>query len=165
MRKKQMNGKLAGMLAVLLVLFVAVGVAEEERTDASGQWGYVLTDGGATFMGYADRREYSQGERYEDLVILPVEGGFLCVGQGLDLENCPFLGGGWTLLLDANGNAIAADSTPDIGGGQFDVWGASMAVDGEVLLCGTVLESPGFPDRPFAARLMFPEAYAEGAEE
>jgi len=48
MRRKLLNGKMMGMLAVILALFMAVGVAEEERTDASGQWKYVLEDGGAT---------------------------------------------------------------------------------------------------------------------
>jgi len=52
MRRKLLNSKLIGILAVLLVLFMAAGVAQEERTDASGQWKYVLEDGGATITGY-----------------------------------------------------------------------------------------------------------------
>jgi len=43
-----------GIAAVLLVLFMAVGVAEEERTDASGLWKYVLEDGGAMITGYEE---------------------------------------------------------------------------------------------------------------
>ena len=35
----------------MLALFMAVGVAGEERTDASGQWKYVLEDGVATITG------------------------------------------------------------------------------------------------------------------
>ena len=54
MRWKLLNGKMIGMLAVFLALFVAVGIAEEERTDASGQWRYVLKDGGATITGYVE---------------------------------------------------------------------------------------------------------------
>ena len=36
-----------------------VGVAEEERTDAGGQWKYVPEDGGATITGYVG--EYPTG--------------------------------------------------------------------------------------------------------
>ena len=57
-----MSDKTIGILAVVLILFMAVGVAEEERTDASGQWKYVLEDGGATIM---ERVEIPTG----DLVI------------------------------------------------------------------------------------------------
>ena len=52
MLRKQINSKMIAVLAVLLVLFTAVGAAEEERTDADGQWKYVLEDGGATITGY-----------------------------------------------------------------------------------------------------------------
>jgi len=52
MRRKLLNGKMIGMLAVLLVLFMAAGVAEEERTDAGGQWKYVLEDGETERTGY-----------------------------------------------------------------------------------------------------------------
>ena len=51
MHKKLLIGKMLGVLAVLLALFMAIGVAEEERTDASGQWKYVLEEVGAIFMG------------------------------------------------------------------------------------------------------------------
>jgi len=91
--------------------------------------------------------------------ILPVESGFLCVSRGLDLYNCPFLGDGWVLLLDGNGKEIAAAGTPNIGGGRFEICGASKTMDGKVLLYGSVLESPGAPDKPFCAALDFPEAY------
>ena len=47
MRRKLLSGKMLGVLAVLLTLFMAAGVAEEERTDASGQWTHVLEDDGA----------------------------------------------------------------------------------------------------------------------
>ena len=62
MRRKLLNGSIVAVLAVLLVLFMAVGVAEEERTDASGQWKYVLGDGGATITEYVN-------EPHGDLVI------------------------------------------------------------------------------------------------
>jgi hypothetical protein len=55
MCRKFLNGKVAGILTVLLVLFTAIGVAEEERTDGSGQWKYVLEDGGATITGYSEK--------------------------------------------------------------------------------------------------------------
>jgi len=48
------NGKMFRVLAVILVLFMSVGVAEEERTDTSGQWKYVLEDGGAMITGYVE---------------------------------------------------------------------------------------------------------------
>ena len=61
MRRKLMNVKMVGVVAVLLALIMAVGVAEEERTDASGQWKYVLEDASATITEYV-------GEPPEDLV-------------------------------------------------------------------------------------------------
>ena len=54
MRRKLLNGKMIGVLAVMLVLFMAAGIAEEERTDTGGQWKYVLEDGGAMITGYVD---------------------------------------------------------------------------------------------------------------
>ena len=51
MHRKLLNGKIIGVLVTILVLFMAVGVAEEGRTDASGQWQYILEDGGATITG------------------------------------------------------------------------------------------------------------------
>lgn len=94
--------------------------------------------------------------------ILPTQGGFLCVSQGLDLYNCPFLGNGWVLLLDTNGNVKAADVTPDIGGGHIEVYGATKNTSGEALLYGTTLDywnNPGAPGEPFWATLDFPQAY------
>lgn len=91
--------------------------------------------------------------------IVPVAGGYLCASRGLDLGNCPFIGDGWLLLLDREGNVKAADSTPDIGGGHFELLGMAKDVSGEVLLYGTLLNEPGFPGAPFVARLSFPEAY------
>ena len=51
MRRKLLNVKMVAALVFLLALFMAVGLAEEERTDASGPWKYVLEDGGATITG------------------------------------------------------------------------------------------------------------------
>jgi len=62
MCRKLLGGKMIGVLAVLLVLAMVVGVAEEERADASGQWTYVVEDGGATITGYLE-------ESVDDLVI------------------------------------------------------------------------------------------------
>jgi len=47
------NGKTMVIFALILMLFMAVGVAEEERTDASGQWEYVLENCSAVITGYA----------------------------------------------------------------------------------------------------------------
>ena len=52
MYRKYLLGIMAGMLAVFLIHFMAVGVAEDERTDADWQWKYVLEGGGATVTGY-----------------------------------------------------------------------------------------------------------------
>ena len=54
MRRKLLNSKTIGILTVLLVLFVATGLAEAERTDAGGQWKYVLENGGATITGWVE---------------------------------------------------------------------------------------------------------------
>lgn len=91
--------------------------------------------------------------------ILPVAGGFLCGSRGLDMENCPYIGDGWLLLLDRNGMVMAADSTPNIAGGKYELFGITKNADGEALLYGTLLDEPGFPGSPFVARLNFPEAY------
>ena len=48
MRGNHFIGKMTVSLAVILALFMAAGVAGEDRTDASGQWTYVLDGGGAT---------------------------------------------------------------------------------------------------------------------
>jgi len=54
MNRKLLNSKMIVVLAVTLVLFMTTGVAEEERTDASGQWEYYLVDGGAMITGYLE---------------------------------------------------------------------------------------------------------------
>ena len=55
MRRNRVISKMIGVLAVLLVLFMAVGVVEEERTGASGLWKYLLdNDGGATITGWVE---------------------------------------------------------------------------------------------------------------
>ena len=53
MRRRLVSIKMVGVAAVILVLFMAVGVAGEELTDASGQWKYFIKDGGAAVTGYA----------------------------------------------------------------------------------------------------------------
>ena len=54
MRKKLLHSKMMAVLAVILVLFLATGFAEEERMDAGGLWKYVLEDGGAMITGYEE---------------------------------------------------------------------------------------------------------------
>ena len=51
MIKKLLNSNMIMVLVVLLVLLTAVVYAGEERTDASGQWKYVLQDDSVTVMG------------------------------------------------------------------------------------------------------------------
>lgn len=45
------HGKMMAALLISLTFFVTVGIAEEERTDATGQWKYVLEGSGATITG------------------------------------------------------------------------------------------------------------------
>jgi hypothetical protein len=75
MNRKLLHEKMTGILAVLLVLFMAAGVAEEERTDASGQWKYILKDGSATITGYVE-------EPSGDLVIPGDIDGYTVTGIG-----------------------------------------------------------------------------------
>ena len=75
MRKKLLIGKMIGVLAVVLMLFMAAGIAEEERTDAGGQWKYVLEDGGAMITGYEE-------EPSGDLVIPSELDGYPVMGIG-----------------------------------------------------------------------------------
>ena len=53
MRGKLLHLKMAGVLAVFLVLFMAAGLAAEEKK--SGNWKYVLEGGGATVTGYVKK--------------------------------------------------------------------------------------------------------------
>lgn len=75
MCSKSVNVKMIGVLAVSLVFFMMVGVAEEEKTDVGGQWKYVLEDGGAAITGYAE-------EPSGDLVIPGELDGYLVIGIG-----------------------------------------------------------------------------------
>jgi len=77
-----LNGKMIGVLAVILVLVMAVGVAGEEMMDASGQWMYVLEDGGVMITGYV---EEPSGE-----LVIPAElDGYpvTSIGANLFIEN------------------------------------------------------------------------------
>ena len=56
MRKKFLKSKMIGVITVILALFMAVGVAEEEITDASGLWKYVLEDDGTVIVGCMEPR-------------------------------------------------------------------------------------------------------------
>ena len=87
MRKKLTNGKMAWILAVVLVLFMATGVAEEERTDAGGQWLYVLEEAGATIAGYV-------GEPTGDLVVPNEVDGYPVTGFGRFVANDHYEGEG-----------------------------------------------------------------------
>ena len=102
MRRKLLYGKRIGILAVLLVLFMAVGHAEEERIDAGGRWRYVLEDGGATIMKHL---VYPRG-----VVVIPGElDGFTVTGIG---ENA--------FLLDENLTHVTIpESVTSIGSGAF----------------------------------------------
>ena len=55
MRRMLLNVKIAGLTAVFLVLFMAAGVAEGEKTDAAGRWTYVREEVGVTITGYAEK--------------------------------------------------------------------------------------------------------------
>ena len=55
MTRKLLYGKTIGMLAVILIFFMPVGHAQEEKMNAGGQWRYVLEDGGATITGYVEK--------------------------------------------------------------------------------------------------------------
>ena len=81
MRRKLLNVKRIGILALVLALFIAVGVAEEERTDASGLWKYVLEDGGATITGCVE-------EPSGELVIPSELGGYPVTAIGDEAFDC-----------------------------------------------------------------------------
>ena len=55
MRKSIMKFNATGIFVFLLMLFLAAGIAEEERTDAAGQWKYALEGGGATIRGCVEK--------------------------------------------------------------------------------------------------------------
>jgi len=133
---------------------IAIACAEYGNDPYDGRWCdvYGLSMDGKVLWNY------KTGDARVDY-ILSVKGGFLCVSQGLNYDNCPFLGNGWVLLLDSSGNIKAPDSVPDIGDRNVEVYGVAGGVNGEALLCGTVLMDSGSPDNPFYATLDFPAAY------
>ena len=62
MRRKLLNGKMVGMLAVILVLCMAVGVAEGmEIKDKSKKWLYTVEHGGA-MIGWGDHSKGPSGK-------------------------------------------------------------------------------------------------------
>jgi hypothetical protein len=89
MRRKLIIVTAMGVLAVSLLLFMAVGVAEEEITDAGGQWKYVLGDGGATIVGWV-------GECDGDLLIPGELDGHPVTGIGRFTANDHYEGKGIT---------------------------------------------------------------------
>ena len=78
MRRKLLNSKMMVVLAICLILFMVVGVAEEERIDASGQWKYALEEVGATITGYVE-------EPRGDLVIPSELDGYPVTGIGYNV--------------------------------------------------------------------------------
>jgi len=78
MRRKLLNGKMIGVLAVVLMLFMAAGIAEEERTDAGGQWKYVLQEGG----GATITRHVIELDLSGDLLIPGELDGYVVTGIG-----------------------------------------------------------------------------------
>ena len=99
MHKKLLIGKMLGVLAVLLVLFMAVGIAaedevfqegnnlsymyginEEERTDASGQWWYVVNADGVTAtvwqVPYKATAQVDVPREVDDFRVTAIEGSY-----------------------------------------------------------------------------------------
>jgi hypothetical protein len=56
MRERFLYSRIVWILVALLALSIATGFAEEERTDAGGQWMYVLEGGCATILGCVEER-------------------------------------------------------------------------------------------------------------
>jgi hypothetical protein len=79
---------ITGLLTILALIFwIAAGNAGEEQTDVSGQWEYMVEDGGATITGY-------DVEPSGDLVIPGELDGYAVTGIGESaFENCYSLTG------------------------------------------------------------------------
>ena len=93
MRKKLCSGKMLGILAALLVLAMAAGIAEQEdRTDAGGQWMYFFQDGLAVIKGPVE-------EPAGDLKIPDALDGYTVGGVG---DNAFMLCGGITSVTFGN---------------------------------------------------------------
>ena len=104
MNRMLFNGKMMVIFALILALFMAVGVAEEEITDASGQWKYLLEDGGATITGYVE-------EPTGDLEIPSELDGYPVTGIG---------DGAFFWCVDLDGVSIP-DSVTSIGVSAFEL--------------------------------------------
>jgi hypothetical protein len=88
--------------------------------------------------------------------VAEVSGGLLFGSQGVNLLYCPFLGYGWLLLLNADGQENPDVDLPMLNDGSVELLGMIANTDNTVLCYGLLLEGPGFPDNPFYAELAIP---------
>lgn len=109
MNRMLFNGKMMVIFALILVLIMAVGVAEEEVTDASGQWKYVLEDGGATITGYMGATITGYEDELDVDLSIPRElGGYPVTGIGA-----------WAFEESLITTAVIPDGVTSIGEGAF----------------------------------------------
>lgn len=89
---------------------------------------------------------------------VPVSGGFLFGSEGLELENCPYLGQGWLLFLTRDGQENPDIALPQLGVGSMELLGITANTEDSAVCYGLLLQDPGFPDKPFFVELTFPPA-------
>ncbi len=85
-------------------------------------------------------------------------GGFLFGSEGLELENCPYLGQGFLLFLNNDGQERPDLELPQLSGGSMELLGVTAGTENAVLCYGLLLEDPGFPDKPFLLEIPIPPA-------
>lgn len=94
--------------------------------------------------------------------IVPVSGGFLCVGSMMIRECSGILPLEWVCLLDWDGNVVVKDATPDIRDDRVQIDGLACGTGGRVLVYGANIEGlelqegweeGDLPGKPFCAVL------------
>jgi outer membrane protein assembly factor BamB len=90
--------------------------------------------------------------------VVPVSGGFLFGSEGLELEECPYLGQGWLLFLTRDGQENPEMDLPQLGDGSMELLGMTADTEDSVVCYGLMLEDVGYPGKPFFFDLSFPPA-------
>ncbi len=88
--------------------------------------------------------------------LVAVSGGILFGSRGSDLENCPYLGEGWLLYLNRDGQENSEMDLPQLGNGNMELLGMAENTINAVFCYGLLMQDPGYPSNPFFLELNLP---------